>query len=304
MSKSVRIEYLGFDWRMKITLISYSIIAFLKLLVYILTGFLVMLAEFLHNLIDIFILITVIYTKRLAEKPPDYTHPLGHGLIQNVGGVMVSVVFITVVAFELVREGIEKIVSPTIGKFPELAILVLIFGLFSSLILYRIFEKDSVAEKVTKVELLNDVLANFGALSGVLFSLVGYPVADGIFTIFIALLICRNGYRLFKENVSYLLGKSPSGEFYERVVRIVKEFPEVLDVHDVIAIYIGENALHVDMHVTVREDMTVKEADELTKKIAKVLMDKIPDIKYVLIHVCAEKGRYVRTTANRVMGKL
>lgn len=58
------------------------------------------------------------------------------------------------------------------------------------------------------------------------------------------------------------------------------------------------------MHVTVDEKMTIKEADDLTKRIAKRLMCEIPEIKYVLIHVCAEKGRYVRATADHVMGKL
>lgn len=297
-------EYLSFDRKMKVTLATYLLIAFLKLSVYVFTGFLVMLAEFFHTLIDIIILATVVYTRRLAEKPPDYSHPLGHGLIQNVGGVTVSVVFITVVAFELIREGFEKIMNPVGGRYPELALAILIFSLLASMILYKAFERASIGERIAKAELLNDVLANLSALFGVVLSSIGYTIADGIFTIFVALIICRNGYRLFKENVSYLLGRSPSEEFYRKIEKIVREFPEVLDVHDVIAIYIGENALHVDMHVTVDEKMTVKEADELTKKIAKRLMEEIPEIKYVLIHVCAEKGRYVRATADHVMSKV
>ena len=81
-------------------------------------------------------------------------------------------------------------------------------------------------------------------------------------------------------------------------------FPDVLDVHDVIAIYIGENKIHLDMHITVRGDMTVKEADDLTTKIAREIVKKIPDVAYVLIHVCAEKGDFVKSTYDLAMRKV
>ena len=297
-------RYLRFNRKVKVTFAVYTIIAGLKLICYFLTGFLVMLAEFLHNLVDITIFSTIAYTRKLSEKPPDSTHPFGHGLAQNVGSVVISVIFVTVIALELVREGIERILNPYAGKYPELAVTILIFSLLASFILYLIFDDKIVAERSAKAELYNDVLSNAGAIVGVLLTSLGFQRADGFLTIFIALLICRNGYRLFKENVTYLLGKSPDEEVYIRIKEVVESFSEVLDVHDVIAIHIGENSLHVDMHVTVREDMTVKEADELTKKIARKLMEEIPEISYVLIHVCAERGEFVRATANSVMKKL
>ncbi|ADB57570.1 cation diffusion facilitator family transporter [Archaeoglobus profundus] len=297
-------RYLSFNRKVKVAFAVYTIIAILKLVCYFLTGFLVMFAEFLHNLVDITIFSTIVYTRKLSEKPPDSTHPFGHGLAQNVGSVVISVVFVTVIALELVREGIERILHPYTGHFPELAITVLIFSLVASSILYVIFGSEIVAERATRAELYNDILSNVGALAGILLTSVGYPRADGFLTIFIAFLICRNGYRLFKENVTYLLGKSPDEEVYVKIKEITESFPEVLDVHDIIAIYTGENSLHVDMHVTVRGDMKVKEADELTKRIAKKLMENIPEISYVLIHVCAERGEIVKSTSNNVMRKV
>ncbi|WP_457550491.1 cation transporter [Archaeoglobus sp.] len=68
------------------TFVVYSIIAGLKLICYFLTGFLVMLAEFLHNLVDITILSTLAYTRKLSKKPPDSTHPFGYGLAQDRRG--------------------------------------------------------------------------------------------------------------------------------------------------------------------------------------------------------------------------
>ncbi len=297
-------RYLSFDGKLKVALIAYSAVALAKLACYFLTGFLVMLAEFFHNIIDITIFLTLLYTHKLAKKPPDLTHPFGHGLAQNVGCVVVSIVFITVVALELFKEGFERIINPQVGRFPEVAIAVLIASLLIPLILMFVFKRERIAERSAFAELQNDVMSNIGAIVGVQFSSIGYYFADGLLTVFIALLICRNGYRIFKENVSYLLGKSPDKMFYRRVREITMLFPEVLDVHDIVAVYVGEDSLHVDMHITVRGDMTVREADELTRRIARKLMKEIPEIKYILIHVCAERGRFIRTTANSVMENL
>ncbi len=100
------------------------------------------------------------------------------------------------------------------------------------------------------------------------------------------------------------MGRSPDESFYERVKAIVESFEEVEDVHDVIAIYMGENRIHLDMHVTVDGSMSVREADELTARIAKRILEEIPEVAYVLIHVCAERGKEIKTTYDSIMRKV
>jgi cation diffusion facilitator family transporter len=291
--------------KLKVTAVAYIAIVFAKSVCYLVTGYLVMLAEALHNVVDVMIFLTLMYSERVSEKPADGLHPLGHGLAKNLSGVVVSVVFITVVAFELFKEGVERIISPVEGRYPEIAIVVLVVTLIIPIILTLLYRGErTTTEESAFAELQNDIVSSFGAIVGVYLSSIGYHVADGLMAIFIALLICLNGYRIFKANASYLLGRSPSEEFYSKVKSIVESFPEVLDVHDMIAIYIGENRIHLDMHITVRGDMTVKEADELTTKIAREIIRRIPDVTYVLIHVCAEKGRFVKSTYDVAMRKV
>ncbi len=291
--------------KLKLTIATYSAIVLVKFVCYAITGYLAMLAEALHNVVDLLIFSALLYSEKISAKPADHLHPLGHGLAKNLSGVVVAVVFITVVAFELFLEGIERILHPSAGRYPEFAVIVLVATILAPALLTLIYRGErSSTEESAFAELLNDIASSLGAIFGIYFSSIGYPIADGLASIFIAVLISLNGYRLFKTNASYLLGRSPDESFYERVRAIVESFPEVEDVHDIIAIYMGENRIHLDMHVTVDGSMSVREADELTARIAKKILQEIPEVAYVLIHVCAERGKEFKTTYDSVMRRV
>ncbi len=291
--------------KLKLTVATYSAVVLVKFVCYAITGYLAMLAEALHNVVDLLIFSALLYSEKVSAKPADHLHPLGHGLAKNLSGVVVAVVFITVVAFELFLEGIERILHPSAGRYPEFAVIVLVATILPPALLTLIYRGErSSTEESAFAELINDIASSLGAIFGIYFSSIGYPIADGLASIFIAVLISLNGYRLFKTNASYLLGRSPDESFYERVKAIVESFPEVEDVHDIIAIYMGENRIHLDMHVTVDGSMSVREADELTARIAKKILQEIPEVAYVLIHVCAEKGKEFKTTYDSVMRRV
>ncbi len=291
--------------KLKLTVATYSAVVLVKFVCYAITGYLAMLAEALHNVVDLLIFSALLYSEKVSAKPADHLHPLGHGLAKNLSGVVVAVVFITVVAFELFLEGIERILHPSAGRYPEFAVIVLVATILPPALLTLIYRGErSSTEESAFAELINDIASSLGAIFGIYFSSIGYPIADGLASIFIAVLISLNGYRLFKTNASYLLGRSPDESFYERVKAIVESFPEVEDVHDIIAIYMGENRIHLDMHVTVDGSMSVRDADELTARIAKKILQEIPEVAYVLIHVCAEKGKEFKTTYDSVMRRV
>jgi len=291
--------------RLKLTVIFYILIVLAKFACYVVTGYLAMLAEALHNVVDVLIFLTLIYSERLSAKPADRIHPLGHGLAKNLGCVVVAVVFITVIAFELFLEGIERILNPSPGRYPDIAIFVLMLTIILPLLLTFLYRGEkSVTEKSAFAELLNDIASSIGAIVGIYLTSAGISIADGVASIFIAMLISLNGYRLFKTNASYLIGRSPDESFYTKVKEIVESFPEVEDVHDIIAIYMGENKIHLDMHITVDGNMSVRDADRLTARIAKKIVEEIPEVAYILIHVCAEKGDEIRTTYDSVMRRI
>lgn len=272
----------------------YALIGILRLSAFLVTGYFVLLAEFFHGIIDVLILAVLKKAKAISEKPPDEHHPFGHGLAENIGALTVSIAFITLVSFEIIREGFGKIMNPGELNYPELAIVIL-FSTLALLVfaIYRAGKREGHVFSAVKTELKNDILSTSGAVMGVALSGV-YPFSDGIFSIFIGFIIAYNGIRLYTENANILMGFSPEKEFYSRIETIVGEFEEVEDVHDLSAVFIGNNKIHLDMHVTVDGEMKVRDADELSSKISQKIRRNLPEVEQISVHFCSESSGKLR----------
>jgi divalent metal cation (Fe/Co/Zn/Cd) transporter len=101
---------------------------------------------------------------------------------------------------------------------------------------------------------------------------------------FVATIIAYNAIGLFRENFSFLVGRSPGHAYLVRVENLARSVPGVLDIHHVRAEYIGPDTVHVDMHITVGAGLTVGEGGRIAKKVQKHIHE---DIKYgyCMIHV-------------------
>ncbi len=284
-------------------LLIYIISSLIKLYGFIKTSYLLLLAEFLHSLSDVAILVILYYSLKIAKKPADISHPFGHGLASNIGSLVAGLCFITIISFELGIESVRRMVYGYEIDQNEFGVVYMILSLFPVIIGYFLSKKRSVVEETARYELRNDLLSGSFAVLGLYLSIY-YKIVDSSLSLLIAVFIAYNGYSIFKKNAKILLGKSPEVEFYEKVKDVISGFEKVKNVHDVIATFIGENDLHVDMHIVVDENMKVGEADKLTESIARKLKEEIPEIKYVIIHVCSEGKDRLRTTYDRIMGDL
>ena len=270
----------------------YVITVFMKLYGYFISVYLILLADAMHTISDIVIIFLLMYSGIISKKPPDASHPFGHEMVRNVASLVAAVSFITVISFELFKEGVYRVLSPAEEHFNtwlvimiEIAVLVLL--VMASYILSR---KSGILDKTLFIESLNDSLSTVAAIAGILLISIGYKIFDGVVSILIALMIFYNSAKLVKQNTRFLLGMSPPDEFYHKVEEISLKFDEVKGVHDMVATYIGENKIHLDMHITVDSKTSVEEADKLSERIAEELQRKLPEIGYVIVHICPHYG--------------
>jgi cation diffusion facilitator family transporter len=127
-------------------------------------------------------------------------------------------------------------------------------------------------------------LGLLAALIGTLFIVWGRPIADPIASIAVATVIAYNGVKLFIENLSFLLGRSPGPEFLAQVERVARSVPGVLGVHDLRAEYIGPETVHAGMHIEVRRGLPIEEADRIAEEVEQRVHEGIPS-GYCFIHV-------------------
>ncbi|WP_202319565.1 cation diffusion facilitator family transporter [Archaeoglobus neptunius] len=273
-------------------LLIYLVTMGIKAGAYYLSGYSAILADTLHSVVDISMILILITSERLARKAPDPTHPLGHEMVKNVASLIVGVGFVTFLSFELIKVGMTKVLNPPSSfKNTEIAIyaelLVLLLLILAALISAR---RSGILNRTLLVESMNDSLSTLAAVVGVGLVRAGYPIFDGVATLVIALIILYNSIKIVRENARVLLGMSPSDGFYESVEKICSGIKGIRGVHDMVGIYAGENSIHLDLHVTVDGEMTVANADRLSEEIADAIRQQHPEVKHISVHFCPHEG--------------
>ena len=96
-----------------------------KLTVGIIAGSVAIIADAINNFSDAASSVITLAGFKLAGQKPDKEHPFGHGRIEYVAGLIVSVLIIFM-GFELAWSSIEKIITPEAAEFSYAAMGVLI----------------------------------------------------------------------------------------------------------------------------------------------------------------------------------
>ena len=195
-------------------------------------------ADAFNNLSDAGSSIVTLIGFRLAGQKPDRHHPFGHGRIEYLSGLAVSVV-ILLMGFELGKTSFEKILHPVPTEFSWvpcviLPVSILVKG-WMCLFNRKLGKKlDSAAMMATAADSLSDVASTtvvlVGTLAGHFFNLQ----LDGYLGILVALFILYTGLGAMKDTVDPLLGRAPEPELVEEIRRRVMEPTEILGLHDLI----------------------------------------------------------------------
>jgi cation diffusion facilitator family transporter len=169
----------------------------------------------------------------------------------------------------------------------SLALGIIIVSMFvAAAPLVKLFrqKKRGAAAKAQLMELINDEMGLLAALIGTLFIQWGHPIADPIATLAVATIIAIKAIGLFRENLSFLLGRSPGTEFLVEMERLARSVPGVFGIHDLRAEYIGPDTVHAGMHIVVKRGIPIEEADRIAEEVRERIHQGTSG-HYCFIHV-------------------
>jgi len=273
----------------RMTLVIYVAIFGMKLAVYFMSGVLAMLAEALHTLSDIFVSGFLLVAMLYSRKKADELHMFGYGRAQNVAALVAATLFISFTSYKLYEEAIPRLFQAEEVAYENLAwvlgVIIVSMVIAAAPLVQLLRNKErGAAAKAQMLELVNDELGLLAALFGTLGIMWGYPLADPLAAILVATLITVNAIGLFRENLSFLLGRSPGSEFLAKVKSLALSVPGVLGVHDLRAEYIGPNTVHAGMHIEVQRGLPIEKANSIAEEVLQRLHDDA-DSGYCVIHV-------------------
>ena len=236
-------------------------------------------ADAFNNLSDAGSSIITLIGFKMAGQKPDPDHPFGHGRIEYISGLLVSVI-ILLMGLELLKASVTKIFYPETLAFSPSILLILIASILVKgyMFLYnrQIGKKlDAAAILATATDSLSDMLATALVLAATLISHFTSLSIDGWCGILVGLFICYAGYHAAKDTISLLLGQAPDKEFVRQIEDLVTAHEGILGVHDLIVHNYGPGRILISLHAEVPADGCLLELHELIDTIEHELKEQL-----------------------------
>ena len=250
-----------------------------KLAAGLLSGAIAITADAFNNLSDAGSSLITMVGFRVAGQKADSHHPFGHGRVEYISGLLVSVLVI-LVGFELGKSSVEKLLAPEPVVFSGLTAIILVVSV--AVKLYMAFYNKRIGKKLgspameaTAVDSLSDAASTFTVFVCILLSHYFALEIDGWCGLAVSIFILISGIRAAKETISPLLGQPPTKELVERIENIVKSHPYVCGIHDLIVHDYGPGRLMVSLHAEVPADGDLRKIhdaiDNAEKELAHTL---------------------------------
>lgn len=243
------------------------------------SGSIAITADAFNNLSDAGSSIITLIGFRLSGQEPDPEHPFGHGRMEYISGLLVSVA-ILVMGFELIWSSIGKLRSPE-----PIESSALVFGILIASILVKLYmffynhslskKIESAAMKATSVDSLSDTVATTLVLIATLISKYTGLLLDGWFGILVGLFILYTGGSTLKETIDLLLGQPPKQEFIDEVKEIVLGHSMVHGVHDLIVHDYGPGRVMISLHAEVDVNGDIQDIHGQIDHIEHELQEKL-----------------------------
>ena len=258
-----------------------------KLTMGIIAGSVAIIADAFNNISDAGSSIIALIGFRLACKPVDKEHPLGHGRLEYVSGFIVDMLII-LVGFELFTSSIDKIkdaVPPQVGNVTlcilGVAILVKLWLFFFYNKIGKIISSSSI--KASAFDSLCDCVATALVMVSAIVARQWNIAIDGWAGILVAAFILFTGIKAAKETIDLLLGSPPSPEFIDGIYDFVKAYPNVIGIHDVMVHDYGPGRQIVSFHAEVPADSDINIAHEEVDQLERDMHEKFGCI--VTVHL-------------------
>lgn len=243
------------------------------------SGSIAITADAFNNLSDAGSSIITMIGFRLSGQEPDPEHPFGHGRMEYISGMLVSVA-ILVMGFELICSSIGKLRNPEPIDSSPLVFWILIASILVKLYMFyynRTLSKklDSAAMRATSMDSLSDTVATTLVLVATVISRYTGLLLDGWFGILVGFFIVYTGGSTLKETIDLLLGQPPKEEFIDEIRKIVLAHSLVYGVHDLIVHDYGPGRVMISLHAEVSVDGDMQEIHEQIDHIEHELQEKL-----------------------------
>ncbi len=278
-------------------------IAILKFLAAGFTGSSAMLSEGIHSSVDTANQLLLLLGIHRSKKPPNKEHPFGHGKEIYFWSLIVSILIFGLGGGMSIYEGIKHIQHPEeltnlIWNYAVLGGAFLFEGTSFLIAVHNLNKNKGIKGsffarvRISKDPTLFVVIFEDGAaLGGLLIAAAGVflgshfdlPVADGVASIFIGLLLAFVAVLLTIETRNLLIGESVQPYIVDHIEELVKQDKNVETLSRPLTMHMAPNDVLLALDVQFVRKLSSTELSDTVKRLEGTIRDAYPEIKRIYI---------------------
>lgn len=271
-------------------------LGFLKIIVGIWGNSQALFADGIHSFSDLLTDMMVLFATKAGSYAPDEEHPYGHGRIETLIALILSLI--------IVGSGVWIIVDAIIYVLhvqhlhPRPSIFTIVIAVLSVALNEGLYHFNYLVGKRVNSNLLQvnawhhriDSLSSFIVLIGVIAAVCGVVFMDSLAAIAVGLLVIKIGISLIWSSAKELIDTGLAADATQRITQSITQIKGVKSLHQLRTRSLG-GSVFTDVHIQVHPDITVSEGHYLADKVYRQLKEEGLKISEVLVHVDAEDDR-------------
>jgi cation diffusion facilitator family transporter len=187
----------------------------LKLVTGLATGSLGLISEAAHSATDLVAALLTFFAIGVSGRPPDSSHPYGHGKAEHLSA-LAEAAFLSLVSLFIGVRAVQRLVGtseaevdPRWYAFAVLGI-VLVIDVSRAVVSWRTAKRyQSAALAANALHFGSDFVGSLAVLFGLVLATQGHPKADALAALLVAGLVLLAAARLIRANVDVLMDRAP-----------------------------------------------------------------------------------------------
>lgn len=251
-----------------------------------------LIADGIHSLSDLLTDFFAIIGNVISKKPADKDHPYGHGQIEYLTSVGISLV-ILFLGFSIISNSMksEVVTSSFVVSIVSLITIILKYLLSSYIIKNGKKYKNNIliaSGKESRADVISSLVVFISALLGILSKYIGFlKYSDKIAAVIVGILIIKTGFLILKDNISILLGKQDAEESKGiRDILLKNEFVKTID--NIIVLKFGY-CYNISIEISMDSKLELQLVHDIIEDLERQIKKQINNAEYVMIHVSPYK---------------
>ena len=271
-----------------ITLVLNLVATSAKLIVGYWTGSLSLIADGFDSVFDSATNVIGLVGIHFAARPADEDHPYGHRKAETMTALIIAgLLFLTM--WELIQSAVERLRNPALVQaevnawsFGALLVSIVVHLI---VVWYELRAGRRLQSDVLVADALHtraDIFLSVSVFAGLIAVALGYPIADPILALVVALLIGRIGIDIIRESSPTLMDEVVMPR--DQVEQIALSVPGVVSCHRVRSRG-HQSAFYADLHIQVDPSLSTERAHAIAHELQRRLHEHSPRLKDVTIHM-------------------